>query len=673
MSRRPHDRHRLPVQRGVVVDPAPHEATVASLDELRLVAADRREGGRKLVADLFCGCGGLSLGAEAAGFVPVLGVDHDEFALRTWRSLFPGLGADLDLSRPEVVREVGAVLREIEIDMIVGGPPCQPFSRAARSLIRSLITAGRREAYDERRDLWQSFLEIVETAKPSMVLMENVPELALGGNAEILRTIVQRLEDAGYGVATRVVSTADHGVPQYRQRAIIIGLKGDDGPVRFEWPTKVTRTTLWDAIGDLPPIEPGWNRLAPEEADEYRFDGQPSTLTEWLRHGLVGDESHLVRDHVTRAVREDDREIFRSMDGRTKYSDIDASLKRYRDDIFDDKYKRLDEKKPSRSITAHLAKDGYWYIHPRQDRTLSIREAARVQTFPDRVRFAGPPSASLRQIGNAVPPLAAKSLIAAAVDSLGSGLQATMTEDVSFSLSEHYREAAGAGTLSPPWLAPGTSAWQVVQSELLGPRGEDSLAGAIHLAVSRFEEPAQTLAEAHRLLELFGASRLAGRVQRLLDAAAWYDEDGSTDFTDPTSIARNPFVSRPVAELAALVAHDDDPVLATSGTLRVAARFSGRPVNAINRNSDGRVEIARMIGGSLDDPATARAALLGLIDLSTTRCVRGRPRCHGCPLVDLCATGSEVEHRVTLGLVDQTRSERHVEDALQPVELVAAQ
>jgi DNA (cytosine-5)-methyltransferase 1 len=673
VSRRKHDRHRLPVQRGVVVDPAPHPDAISSLQELEAVAGDRRADGHPLMADLFCGCGGLSLGAEAAGFVPVLGVDHDQFALRTWRSLFPGLAADLDLSHPEVVREVGAVLREIGVDMIVGGPPCQPFSRAARSLIRSLIMAGRREAYDERRDLWQSFLEIVEMAKPRIVLMENVPELALGGNAEILRTIVRRLEDAGYGVATRVVATSDHGVPQYRQRAIIIGLKGDDGPVGFQWPTKVTRTTLWDAIGDLPPIEPGWNRLGPDEADGYDFDDQPSELTNWFRNGLVGEEVSLIRDHVTRAVREDDLQIFRSMDCRTKYSEIDESLKRYRDDIFDDKYKRLDEDKPSRSITAHLAKDGYWYIHPRQDRTLSIREAARVQTFPDRVRFAGPPSASLRQIGNAVPPLAARSLVDAALDSLKAGLPATLSGDVSFSLSDHYEDASRAGALSPPWLAAGTSAWQVVQSELLAPRGADPLAGSVHLAVSRFEQPAMTVAEEHRLTELFGRSRLAGRLQRVLAAANWFENDGSTDFADPASIARNPFVPRPVADLAVLVAHDDDPVLATSGTLRVAARFSGRPVDVINRNSDGRLEIARMIGGSLDDPATARTALLGLIDLSTTRCVRGRPRCEECPLQDLCVTGSEIEHRVTLDRSDKACSERDVEDSPQPVELVTTE
>ena len=102
---------------------------------------------------------------------------------------------------------------------------------------------------------------------------------------------------------------------------------------------------------------------------------------------------------MTRAVRPDDREIFAQMDSKMKYSEIPDELKRYRDDIFDDKYKRLDLNAPSRSITAHIAKDGYWYIHPTQDRTITIREAARLQTFPDRARFAGPATAAFRQIG----------------------------------------------------------------------------------------------------------------------------------------------------------------------------------------------------------------------------------------------------------------------------------
>ena len=570
-----------------------------------------------------------------------------------------------------MVAQVGSTLADIEVDMIVGGPPCQPFSRAARSLIRNLIASGRRDEFDARRELWKSFLEIVETAHPRIVIMENVPELALGGNAEILRTIVARLEGAGYGVATRIVSTSEHGVPQFRQRAIIVGLANE---TRYEWPTPVTRApTLRDAIKDLPQIEPGWNRLDLDEADVYRCPDQPAPLTQWLRAGLEGAEAGLVRDHVTRAVREDDREIFRSMDPKTKYSDIDASLKRYRDDIFDDKYKRLDWDKPSRSITAHLAKDGYWYIHPEQDRTLSIREAARVQTFPDRVRFAGPPSASLRQIGNAVPPLAARDLVEAAKRSLRINDHAVLSDDVSSALTTHYRQAALDRTLVPPWLSSGTSAWQVIQCELLLPRSDDPLAPAIQLAVSRLATPEATLEEADRLSSLFTRTRLEGRLRRVLAAATWFvDEGGSTDFTDPASVARNPHVTRPVADLAALVSFGDDPVLVTPGTLRVAARFSGRPVDLVNKNSDGRLEIARLVGGLIEDPEIARRALLALMDLANSCCTRDQPSCRSCPLQVWCVAGRS-DNEISLRGIEQSRVGGGVENAAQPVELVAAE
>ena len=123
-----------------------------------------------------------------------------------------------------------------------------------------------------------------------------------------------------------------------------------------------------------------------------------------MRAGVPDGRRHKVFDHITRPVRDDDVRAFELLDAETRYSDLPDELKRYRDDIFDDKYKRLDADDVSRTITAHIAKDGYWYIHPEQNRTLTVREAARIQTFPDWFRFAGPPSAAFRQIGNAVPP-----------------------------------------------------------------------------------------------------------------------------------------------------------------------------------------------------------------------------------------------------------------------------
>src|SRR5690606_5914242 len=135
-----------------------------------------------------------------------------------------------------VVDEIGSILAQIDVDMIVGGPPCQPFSRAGRSLLRHLVRTGRRDAEDERRELWRSFIDITRAAMPRVVLMENVPDLALGDDTLLVRTIVDELERIGYGVATRIVSTTDHGVPQFRQRAIIVGLLGGH---EYRWPPPV--------------------------------------------------------------------------------------------------------------------------------------------------------------------------------------------------------------------------------------------------------------------------------------------------------------------------------------------------------------------------------------------------------------------------------------------------
>jgi len=112
-----------------------------------------------------------------------------------------------------------------------------------------------------------------------------------------------------------------------------------------------------------------------------------------MRERISEDDTAKVFDHITRPVREDDKRAFQFMGPTTRYSDLPQEMRRYRHDIFSDKYKRLDEDGLSRTITAHIAKDGYWYIHPRQNRTLTVREAARLQTFPDCFRFAGPPSA----------------------------------------------------------------------------------------------------------------------------------------------------------------------------------------------------------------------------------------------------------------------------------------
>ena len=153
-----------------------------------------------LAADLFSGAGGMSLGLEEAGFRVVLGVDHYNFAVQTHRHHFAGMSLEEDLSDPETIRRVANLLKRNKVDLLAGGPPCQPFSSAGRSMIRHRVLTGATDPYDERRDLWRSFLEVVQLARPRAVLMENVPDMALDRAMFILRSMTEELEQIGYSV-----------------------------------------------------------------------------------------------------------------------------------------------------------------------------------------------------------------------------------------------------------------------------------------------------------------------------------------------------------------------------------------------------------------------------------------------------------------------------------------
>src|SRR5690242_19376216 len=149
-------------------------------------------------ADLFSRGGGLSLGLRDAGFRVVAGVDHYTEAVETHRHHFPGLTVDWDLAESARVEEIAELIHEGGIDLVAGGPPCQPFSKAGRSMIRHRVHHGLRDPHDERRDLWRSFLEVVRLSLPAAVLMENVPDMALDKEMFILRDMVEELEELGY-------------------------------------------------------------------------------------------------------------------------------------------------------------------------------------------------------------------------------------------------------------------------------------------------------------------------------------------------------------------------------------------------------------------------------------------------------------------------------------------
>jgi DNA (cytosine-5)-methyltransferase 1 len=606
-----------------------------------------------LAADFFSGAGGLSLGLEQAGFKVVLGADHEPFANRTHAHHFGGLSVDWDLSDPAVVARVGDLVREAEIDLIAGGPPCQPFSKAGRSMIRYRVQSGLRDPHDERRDLWRSFLEIIDRARPKAVLMENVPDMALDREMFILRSIVEELEQMGYSVEERVVDTWRYGVPQFRQRLILVALQNN---THFEWPAEVVqKVTVWNAIGDLPEVEGGWR----PEGGEHGWADYARPVTKFqheMRSGISAEDAHKVFDHITRPVRDDDREAFESMTHATKYTDLNQEHQRYRGDIFDDKYNRLNENDLSRTITAHIAKDGYWYIHPRQSRTLTVREAARLQTFPDDFRFDGPPSAAFRQIGNAVPPRLGFVIGQAIQESLELGRDAgPTTREIGQTLADWMRHSEHVRAL--PWLRwvgdMPPSRWTVIASEELLDRAPTALVRHVWKLLLDNDEPWKLKAARREdfeesllfVIENTGREQRAERILALAVqlAAAPQALDGSAEELRgelglAESVTDLAVLTTPIVAADAPDAGAEEPVLVTKGVLRVAGRFQANDVDRRNRLTDGRLAVARMIGFG----DYSRAAHLGLIELANRWCRPVKPECSECPLQTHCAEGQKV-------------------------------
>ena len=228
----------------------------------------------------------------------------------------------------------------------------------------------------------------------------------------------------------------------------------------------------WKAGGGPTAGADGWTDYA----------GPVTTFQRRMREGMDGADAGKVFDHITRPVREDDKQAFELMDAdHPVLRPARGHAAGTGDDIFDDKYKRLDENGLSRTITAHIAKDGYWYIHPRQNRTLTVREAARLQTFPDRFRFAGPPSAAFRQIGNAVPPAVGEELGRAVRASLNTPIPAgPSTQEIAGLLAGWF---ASVPVRAVPWLQAATR-WQVIAADILLERLHDP-AGPVAVAAGR--------------------------------------------------------------------------------------------------------------------------------------------------------------------------------------------
>lgn len=569
-----------------------------------------------LAVDLFSGCGGLGLGLERAGIRIVAAADADPVALSTYAANLDSLVWCGDLADPAAFL---AFLQErgvTSVDVVAGGPPCQPFSRAGMSKIRSLVAEGTRTAEDGRIDLWRSFTTVIDALAPRAVMLENVPDMASWDDGSILLGIMQSLGDRGYAVEARVLQAERYGVPQHRQRLFVVARRQG----AFSWPrSSHIRIDLEAAIGDLPVIEAGSRQT------ELPYDGPASDFQMRARRGVPRGSRGIVHDHVTRAVRRDDAEAFALLKPRQTYRDLPARLKRYRDDIFDDKYKRLAWDDVSRTITAHIARDGYWYIHPEQHRTLSIREAARLQTFPDIFRFCGHPSIQLRQIGNAVPPALGEAVarrVASALQSHESVRRSTFGD----ALRVWLRRGGG------PLPAPGgqRAAWAVLITELCIPRQAAAVRSQrLKAALDIAPDPQTAVDRGEAIADVLGA-----RSARRLSAAAEaiIARHGGCVPREESLLRGLPGIGAQTAAVIRSFGFGERTVLASEGARRVVRRVTGLPVSSIWTS---RLELLRLAGPAGPDVSFNAA----LVQLAETLCTPTSPACGHCPVSAECREG----------------------------------
>ena len=360
---------------------------------------------KPVVVDVFCGCGGLSEGFKQAGFLPVLGIDVDECAVATYGRHNDGRGwvADVTgINGKDIIKRSG---RKV-IDVMTGGPPCQAFSTVAVAKWRSL---GMPSTLNHPvNQLYKEFLRLVLEVRPKFFVMENVERMLSIDDGQVVKNVKSSLRGR-YRVSFYKKDVAGFGVPQHRRRALIIGNR-----LRVQNPKleethsraqgdKKPLVTVREAISDLPKIRAGSGSYVME----YPSSGRRSAYADTLR-----SESSLVYNHVARMHNGRDLKIFRMLNPGKTINDIPSKYNPYRKDIFLDKYKKQPWLKPSSTVLAHLSKDGLMFIHPdkSQNRSITPREAARLQSFRDDFIFEGPRTKQYLQIGNAVPPMFAQAV-----------------------------------------------------------------------------------------------------------------------------------------------------------------------------------------------------------------------------------------------------------------------
>ncbi len=350
--------------------------------------------GNYRVVDLFCGCGGFSKGFEQAGFELVLGLDSWQDALETYAANFrhaKTVLADINNITVEHIK-TDWNLQPGEIDVIIGGPPCQGFS-----------LSGKRLMDDPRNKLYKSYVEIVSFLRPKVFVMENVPGIVKLFDGKVQEEITGDFTKLGYTVNKQQLSAEQFGVPQQRKRVFFVGIDNSRLRNTREFPVLAPThgsgakpcITVKQAISDLDFIP---DDTALDECIEYRYPAE-NTYQKKMRKG-----SRRVYNHVATLHTQKTKDIIAMVPDGGNYKNLPVELWQTRK--VNIAWTRMNSEKPCFTIdTGHNH-----HFHYKENRVPTVRESARIQSFPDTFHFLGIKTSQLKQVGNAVPPLLAQAL-----------------------------------------------------------------------------------------------------------------------------------------------------------------------------------------------------------------------------------------------------------------------
>ena len=338
------------------------------------------------VVDLFSGCGGFSYGFQQAGYHVIIGVDNNKIALDTF-----GMNHEnsktllLDLHEDSSIEKIVHAKGNQLVDVIIAGPPCQGFS----------LTGSRKEN-DERNTLFNAVFRLAKKVNPKVIIIENVQGLLTLYKGKAKKDIINLCEELGYNCTPKLLYAPDFGVPQIRKRVFFVALKKELGVFEFPKPTHLPNDYVGckSAIGDLPDLDKSYG------AEEMKYDKKAASYYQ----KMMREGSNVIKNHIGTKHTEHVIDVISQVPEGGNHKDLPPGVGDSRK--FNEAWTRYDGKKPSKTIdTGHRN-----HFHYKWNRVPTVRENARLQSFPDKFIFSGTKTQQYRQVGNAVPPLLGKVL-----------------------------------------------------------------------------------------------------------------------------------------------------------------------------------------------------------------------------------------------------------------------